>query len=53
LYRLPPKTFEGKEDVISFNNLSKKYTLAGREEDIIALKNVSLNQHSEFYSIKK
>ena len=32
LYRLPPKNFEGKDDVISFNNLSKVYTLAGREE---------------------
>jgi hypothetical protein len=27
LYRLPPKNFEGKEDVITFNNLSKRYTL--------------------------
>lgn len=27
LYRLPPKNFDGKEDVITFNNLSKRYTL--------------------------
>lgn len=53
LYRLPPKNFEGKEDVITFNNLSKRYTLQGREEEIIALKNVSLNANSEFYSVKK
>jgi len=32
LYRLPPKNFEGKEDVISFSNLSKIYNLAGRDE---------------------
>jgi hypothetical protein len=53
LYRLPPKNFEGKEDVITFNNLSKRYTLQGREEEIIALRNVSLNSGSEFYSVKK
>ena len=53
LYRLPPKNFEGKEDVITFNNLSKKYTLSGREEDIIALKDVSMNSTSEFYAVKK
>ena len=53
LYRLPPKNFEGKEDVITFNNLSKKYTLSGREEDITALKDVSMNSTSEFYAVKK
>ena len=53
LYRLPPKNFEGKEDVISFNNLSKVYTLAGREEEIVALKSVSLTPGSEFYPVKK
>jgi len=53
LYRLPPKNFEGKEDVITFNNLSKRYTLQGREEEIVALRNVSLNNNSEFYSVKK
>jgi len=53
LYKLPPKQFEGKEDVISFNNLSKIYTLDGREEEIIALRTVSLTPNSEFYPIKK
>jgi len=53
LHRLPPKNFEGKEDVIVFNGLSKRYTLQGREEEIIALKSVSLNPTSEFYSVKK
>lgn len=53
LYRLPPKNFEGKEDVITFNNLSKRYTLQGREEEIIALRSVSLNASSEFYPVKK
>jgi len=53
LYRLPPKNFEGKEDVISFSNLSKIYTLAGREEEITALKSVSLTPNSEFYPVKK
>lgn len=32
LYRLPPKNFDGKEDVIYFTNLSKVYNLAGRDE---------------------
>jgi len=53
LYRLPPKNFEGKEDVISFNNLSKIYTLAGREEQIIALRSASLSPNQEFYPVKK
>jgi hypothetical protein len=37
LYRLPPKNFEGKEDVIQFTDLSKVYKLAGREENVVAL----------------
>ena len=32
LYRLPPKVFEDKEDVIYFSNLSKVYSLAGRDD---------------------
>lgn len=39
LYKLQPKNFEGKSDVISFNNLSKTYNLAGRDgESVVALK---------------
>lgn len=53
LYRLPPKNFEGKEDVISFNNLAKIYNLEGREEQITALRSVSLSPGSEFYPVKK
>lgn len=53
LYNLAPKSFEGREDVITFNSLSKKYKLAGREEDVLALRSVSLNSTSEFYAVKK
>jgi putative ABC transport system ATP-binding protein len=53
LYKLKPKNFENKEDVISFTDLGKTYTLEGREEQITALQSVSLNQNSEFYSVKK
>ena len=53
LYKLAPKNFTGKEDVISFNDLSKTYNLEGREEKIVALKSVSLTANAEFYSIKK
>jgi len=53
LYKLKPKNFEGREDVISFNDLGKMYHLDGREEKITALKSVSLNSSSEFYAIKK
>jgi len=45
LYKLKPKNFEGKEDVISFTELSKIYNLEGREEKIVALKSVSLTSH--------
>lgn len=53
LYRLPPKNFEGKEDVIWFSNLQKTYSLAGREDKVVALRSVSLSPESEFYPIKK
>ena len=53
LYRLPPKNFEGKEPVIWFNNLSKTYKLAGRDENVTALKSVSLAPDHEFYPIMK
>ena len=43
LYKLPPKNFEGKDDVIQFNSLSKVYSLAGRDEEVVALKSVSLS----------
>ena len=53
LYRLPPKNFEGKEDVIHFNNLAKIYNLEGRDEQIVALRSVSLAPGQEFYPVKK
>ena len=53
LYRLPPKNFEGKEDVIHFDGLSKLYNLKGRDETVRALSKVSLNPGDEFYPIKK
>ena len=43
LYKLPPKNFEGKADVIYFTDLSKIYNLAGRDEKVVALKSVSLS----------
>lgn len=53
LYRLPPKNFDGKDDVIFFNNLQKQYVLHGRDEKVTALKSVSLAPDDEFYPIKK
>jgi len=53
LYRLKPKKFEGREDVIMFNDLRKVYNLEGREEKVVALKSVSLSPNSEFYPIKR
>lgn len=53
LYRLPPKNFEGREDVIVFSDLSKVYELEGRDEKVIALKSVSLSPKSEFYPVKR
>lgn len=52
LYRLPPKNFEGKQDVIFFTDLSKTYNLKGRSEAVVALKSVSLAPGSEFYPVK-
>ena len=53
LYRLPPKNFEGKEDVIYFTDLQKSYVLAGRDEKVTALRNVSLSPGDELYPIKQ
>jgi hypothetical protein len=53
LYRLPPKDFSGREDVIVFTDLQKIYGLEGRDEKVTALKNVSLAPKSEFYPIKR
>ena len=53
LYRLPPKNFQGREDVIVFSDLSKVYGLEGREDKVVALRNVSLSPKSEFYPIKR
>jgi len=39
--------------VIHFSNLAKVYNLAGRDEKVTALKDVSLSPGSEFYPIKK
>lgn len=53
LYRLPPKNFDGKQNCIMFNDLSKVYNLQGREDKVTALKSVSLSDGNEFYPIKK
>jgi len=53
LYKLPPKNFVHRDTVIEFRNLQKVYKLAGREESVIALKDVSLTKGTEFYPIKK
>lgn len=39
--------------MITFNNLSKIYNLAGRNEQVVALKSVSLTPNKEFYPVKK
>ena len=43
LYRLPPKNFENKEDVIWFENLSKQYELTGGAPPVRALHPGSLS----------
>ena len=53
LYRLPPKYYSGREDVIVFTDLQKVYGLEGRDEKVVALRNVSLSKGSEFYPIKR
>ena len=53
LYRLPPKEFSGKDDVIMFDKLRKVYGLEGREDKVVALKNVSLAPNEELYPIKR
>ena len=53
MYRLPPKNFTGRKDVITFTDLQKVYGLEGREDKVTALKNVSLAPGEEFYPIKR
>ena len=53
LNRLPPKRFEGRQDVIHFTNLQKTYKLQGGSESVTALRSVSLQPGAEFYPIKQ
>jgi len=53
LYRLPPKNFAGRDDVIVFSDLQKVYGLEGRDDKVTALREVSLSPKSEFYPIKR
>lgn len=41
------------ESVLRCNNITKIYKLSGVEEDVIALKNITLQEDDEFKSIKK
>lgn len=50
---MPPKSFEGKDNVITFSDLAKTYNLEGRDEKVVALKNVTLSPGQEFYPVKK
>jgi len=42
-----------QETVISVKDLSKRYTLKDREEDVVALRSIQLHDESEFFSIKR
>lgn len=48
---LKEKTF-GKV-VLSCNQISKTYNLSGSNEKVVALRNISLNENSEFYAVKE
>jgi putative ABC transport system ATP-binding protein len=41
------------EPVLSCININKIYKLSGGEEDVIALRNINLNEEDEFKSIKR
>eukprot|EP01139_Manchomonas_bermudensis_P024913 Amastigsp_a843886_39.p1 type:complete len:298 gc:universal Amastigsp_a843886_39:941-48(-) len=41
------------ETVISVNKISKRYKIEGRDDDVVALKDITLSDDSEFYSVKK
>lgn len=53
IYSLPPKDFSNSPNVIECDNVSKIFSLVGREEKIRALSNVSLKEDDEFYPIKR
>lgn len=39
--------------MITFSDLAKTYNLEGRDEKVVALKNVTLSPGQEFYPVKK
>eukprot|EP01080_Neovahlkampfia_damariscottae_P009797 gene9797-2122_t len=49
---LPFKKHLG-ETVVNLSGISKSYVIKGRTESVTALKQIDLNDESEFYSIKK
>jgi putative ABC transport system ATP-binding protein len=53
IYDLQPKEFENAENVIECENVSKIFSLVGREEKIHALNNICLKNGEEFYPIKR
>lgn len=53
IYDLPPKDFSEAENVIECENVSKMFSLVGRDEKVYALNNITLMSGEEFYPIKK
>lgn len=50
-YFIPNLSKRLGEVVVSVVNLGKEYKISGREDTIVALKNVNINTNSEFYPI--
>lgn len=53
IYNLPPTDFDDADDIIECENVSKIFSLVGREDKIHALNDVSMKKGEEIYPIKR
>lgn len=53
IFNICKKDLSKSAPVVKITNLSKKYVLKDNEDSVIALKNINLNNSSEFYPVKK
>lgn len=52
-YFIPPPSKNLGEPVVCIRNMTKEYVIAGRQDAVVALRGININENSEFYPIHK
>lgn len=53
LYDLPSKNFGDAENVIEVEKLKKEYKLKGKDNLVVAIKEINMNSSTEIYPIRR